>query len=235
MVQRLREGLGTLKVARADEVAERLVMFAEMVIEANRSTNLIGSESVDAMIGPHLLDSLSVLQHARLASPAVDIGSGAGLPGLPIAIAVPRLRIVLLEPRKKRYEFLNAVVKALALQNVEVMQSTAETAGRGGWRERAGTVLIRALAKPPVALELGVPLLSKGGRLLMYEGKIVSPDSMTLAVGDMLGARLISTTPVSVPSLSAERHLWVFEKISPTPQGYPRRSGIPGKEPLKAA
>jgi 16S rRNA (guanine527-N7)-methyltransferase len=232
---RLRDGLEKLGVAECASVADRLLAYAGRVIEANRTTNLIGSETIDAMIGPHLVDSLSVLPHVRLASPVIDIGSGAGLPGLAIAIAVPRLRMVLLEPRKKRFEFLKATVEALDLRNVEVVQATAETAGRGPWRDRAGSVLIRAVAKGAVALELGVPLLRKSGRLVMYVGKASSPGQDLLAIGEMLGARLTQAVRVSVPSLDAQRHLWIFEKFKTTPQAYPRRSGLPGKEPLKAA
>ena len=144
--------------------------------------------------------------------------------------------MMLIEPRRLRAEFLESTVTTLGLGNVEVFRGAAESIGRSAARrEQAGTVLMRAIGKPTIALELGLPLLKHSGELLLYRGRDAAPDKHTLDVAAMLGGALASSQRVEVPGLDADRHLWVFRKVTPTPKGYPRRSGTPSRDPIQAA
>jgi 16S rRNA (guanine527-N7)-methyltransferase len=223
----LKLGLQHLGIAGAG-VAERLAAFGQLVILANRRTNLVGVASFGGLV-PHLLDSLTPLASLTLIGPAVDVGSGAGLPGIAAAIVFPSIRFTLLEPRAKRAEFLDQAVAELELVNVQVRKMTAETAGRGALRSTFRTATARALAKPVVALELALPLLAIGGRLVLYTGRRAAPGTNEAAIITLAGGSLEEAKRIVVPYLDAQRHAWIVRKIGASPHNLPRRSGTPPK------
>jgi len=220
LLAHLEDGLTQLGF-KAEPLAGRLLEFGNLLLEANRRTNLVGAKTLDELAASHLLDSLAPLAGMGLREPVVDVGSGAGLPGIPVALAWPGLAVTLLEPRAKRAAFLSDAVEALRLRAVRVEKLSAETAGRGQWRDRAGTVLARALAKPEAALGLALPLLARGGRLYIYTGREAAPGAQDLAAIGRLNARLVEAREVVVPYLGAQRHVWIIEKVGPTPPGVP--------------
>jgi|SRR5450755_4500050 len=231
----LQQGLVALSLPDAPRVARVLMQYAALLLDANKRTNLVGPVDLDKLIVHHLLDSLAPLASRRFRPPIVDVGSGAGLPGIPVAIVYPRASMTLIEPRRLRAEFLESTVRALDLSNVQIVRSAAESVGRSAAsREQAGTVLMRAIGKPEVALELGLPLLKHSGELWLYRGRDTAPDKQALDVANLLGGALASSHRIEVPGLEADRHLWVFRKVTPTPKGYPRRSGIPDRDPIRA-
>jgi 16S rRNA (guanine527-N7)-methyltransferase len=232
----LTSGLVALKLADVSRIAEALMIYGKLLLDANERTNLIGAVDIDKLVVHHFLDSLAPFALHRFRPPIIDLGSGAGLPGIPVAIAFPRAPITLMEPRRLRAEFLQSAATTLGLNNVEVVRMAAESAGRSELRrERAGAVLMRAIGKPSVALELGLPLLKRDGCLWLYRGRDAVPSKETLDIAALLGGRLISAQHVTVPHLDAERNLWIFRKVTPTPDGYPRRSGVPDRVPIQAA
>jgi 16S rRNA (guanine527-N7)-methyltransferase len=231
----LQQGLVELSLPDAPRVAQVLMRYAGLLLEANRRTNLVGAVDLDKLIVHHFLDSLAPFASHRFRPPIVDVGSGAGLPGIPVAIAFPRAPMTLIEPRRLRAEFLESTVTSLGLGNVQIVRSAAESVGRSTLnREHAGTVLMRAIGKPEVALELGLPLLKHSGELWLYRGRDSTPGKQALDVAKLLGGDLASSHRVEVPGLEAERHLWVFRKVTPTPKGYPRRSDTPDRDPIQA-
>jgi 16S rRNA (guanine527-N7)-methyltransferase len=209
---RLEAGLQQLGFENADVLAKRLLAFADLLLAANVRTNLVGAKNADELVATHFLDSLAPLAGAAPAAPIVDLGSGAGLPGIPAALAWPGRRFVLIEPRAKRAQFLKDSVQALGVSNAEVLQMSAESAGRGAWRGKAGTVLVRALAKPARALELALPLLRPKGRAVLYQGRASAPGAAEQAVMQELGGHLLEARRVVVPYLDAQRHVWIIEK-----------------------
>jgi 16S rRNA (guanine527-N7)-methyltransferase len=226
---RLEAGLQQLGFENADVLAKRLLAFADLLLAANQRTNLVGAKSPDELVATHFLDSLAPLAGLALAEPIVDVGSGAGLPGIPAALAWPERRLVLLEPRSKRAHFLKEAVAALHMRNVEVLQANAESAGRGAWRRRAGTVLVRALAKPERALELALPLLKHKGVAVLYQGRASTPSEPEQAAMHKLGGRLLEARRVAVPYLDAQRHVWLIEKRGPAKRA--RQRSKPARVP----
>jgi 16S rRNA (guanine527-N7)-methyltransferase len=233
--EKLAGGLRELGFDGGEALAARLLSFGSAVMEANRSTNLVGAKSIENLVAAHLLDSLSIVPLVPLRSPVFDVGSGAGLPGIPLAIAAPKTTFVLFEPRRKRADFLGRIVNEMGVGNASVEQMTAETAGRGAWRNKGETVLVRAVARPRTALELGLPLVAADGQLVLFTGREAEPDEATLSVAALLGGRLAQARAVHVPYLEGSRHLWTFTRAGVTPPEYPRRSGIPSKQPLEPA
>jgi len=228
---KLRGGLATLGFSDKT-LPGRLLEFAELILEANTATSLVGASSLDELIASHLLDSLAPLAGRSISGRVIDVGSGAGFPGIPIAIAFPSARVLMLEPREKRLRFLDQTIERLRLEGCEARKSTAETSGRSDLREFASHVTVRAVAGPTTALELAIPLLRRGGRALLYLGRQAQPTGHELEVAGVLGAALLEAKPIKVPYLQGVRHAWWFEKKKATPSEYPRRAKLPSKQPL---
>jgi len=228
---KLRDGLKTLGFAD-DQLPSRLLDFAAFVLEANARTNLVGPSSLDELVATHLLDSLAPLARRSISGEMIDVGSGAGFPAIPIAMAFPAVSTIMLEPRAKRFDFLTGVIGRLDLKRAVARKCMSETAGRSDLRESADFVTLRAVAAPTTALELAIPLLRRRGKALLYVGRQPTPDQHELEIADVLGAALLEAKPVEVPYLQSVRHGWWFEKKKPTPSDYPRRAKVPSKQPL---
>lgn len=207
------------------------------LIDWNERVNLTTITDYEEVQIKHFLDSLSCLQivstvpsHERF----IDIGAGAGFPGLPLKIVRPQMRLALLEATRKKVRFLEHIVKKLGLQEVEVIRLRAEEVGQHpDHREAYKVALARAVAELPVLLEYALPLLTIGGIFVAQKGaEIESELRAGQSAMSILGGRIAEVRAVNLPGLEAGRHLVVVEKVAPTPQKYPRRPGIPAKRPL---
>lgn len=207
--QLLEDGLRELGVAAGPEAVERILTFARAVLRTNEGTNLIGPASVTTLIVKHVLDSVAPIAGLRLQSPVVDLGSGAGFPGVPLALIYHDWRFILLEPRRKRFAFLSEVNQLIGLDNLRCLPWSASSAIRHGMGGTAGAVLARALAKPEQALQLALPLVKPGGVLLLYEGRASHASRDFRDALNKWGAKL-TIEPVKVPFLDAQRHLWTI-------------------------
>ncbi len=175
---------------------------------------------------PLVEDCLVLLQHLGDARSLVDVGSGGGMPGLPLKIARPDLRVVLVEADRRKAAFLVHAAARLQLE-VEVVAERAETVGRGRLRESFDVAACRALAAMPVVAELCLPLVRVGGRLLAMKGDVEDAGDAIAALGGG-PARVLPS-----PSAARERGVVVMvAKAAPTPAAYPRRPGLPGRRPL---
>ncbi len=207
-----------------DPLAERLATFAALVLAANRRVNLTGSKTGTAF-AEHILDALTL--RGDVAQPLVDVGSGNGVPGIPLALAsgVP---VTLIEPIRKRAAFLRAALDALGLAG-EVVAARAEDAARDpAYRERFRCATARGVASAPAVAELTVPFLAVGGRALLQRGSLAAVERNAVADAALvLGAALIEER-----ELGGERRLLVLEKRSATGPRFPRKNGTPAKRPL---
>jgi 16S rRNA (guanine527-N7)-methyltransferase len=183
----------------------------------------------------HIADSLAGLHvpEVRAARFIADVGSGAGLPGLVLAAAVPDAQIHLVEAAKRKCEFLRATVSAMRLSNVRVESTRAETWVEG--LDRCDVVCARAVAALPVLCEYAAPLLRHDGVLVAWKGSVPESEAADgVAAAAHLGLRAEAVRPV-VPFPGSERRtLHVFRKVKPTPAEYPRRAGVATKRPLSA-
>jgi 16S rRNA (guanine527-N7)-methyltransferase len=206
------------------ELAARLAVYAQLVLEANRRVNLTGAKG-GAAFAAHVLDALTLQDD--VVGPLIDVGSGNGLPGIPLALATAA-RVTLLEPIKKRAAFLRSALAALSLDG-EVVAERAEEAGRDPtYRERFATATARAVAGAPTVAELTVPFLALTGRALLQRGSLEPPERNALADAALvLGAELVEER-----GLGGERRLLILEKRAPTSPRFPRKNGVPAKRPL---
>ncbi len=206
----------------------------------NERVNLTSIVDWEGVQVHHFLDSLTgglVLPSSARVSPCrvVDIGAGAGFPGLPLKVLFPHIHLTLLESVGKKAAFLRHLLQALGMAEVDVLAVRAEEAGRDPvHRETYDLVVARAVAELPVLLEYGLPLVRNAGLMVAYKGREVEEELASAASAlSTLGGRLQEVRQVDLPGLQAPRHLVVVEKVQSTPERYPRRPGIPAKRPLR--
>jgi 16S rRNA (guanine527-N7)-methyltransferase len=231
--------LGVELDARQLATFERYYRLLEATGSRSSVTAVRGYEAVQQR---HFLESLALLpplREAGLLAPGarervLDLGAGAGLPGLPLKIAAPQLELTLLEATARKADFLRETVRDLALDGVEVLVGRAEDAARqAGRRESYDLVVARAVAALPALLELALPFLRVGGVLAAPKGSRAPQEvRRSERALDILGGELLSAAALAVPG--AEHRLWLIlvRKVAPTPAIYPRRPGIPAKRPL---
>ena len=203
-----------------------LQRYAALLMAWNRRANLTSARTAEE-VKAHLDDALGLLtlDWASVGEVA-DIGSGGGLPGIPIAIRLPGVRVILIEASLRKAAFLEHAAGTLGLTNVTVLAQRAEDLGHDErFREKFDRAVSRAAARPAVVLELALPLIRPGGDLLAEVGRL-EPQSLTLPA-----ARLGGGTP-TLHSLPEGKRVLRVPKAAPTPAAYPRRAGMPARRPL---
>ena len=244
-MNRLADRAKRMGITLTDDQLGSYQVYYETLIDWNQRVNLTRITDYEDVQTKHFLDSLSCLgaiERARNA-PAkgadvslrvIDVGTGAGFPGVVLKIASPALRLTLLEATGKKAEFLRALVECLGLADVVVINARAEQVGQDrGHRERYDVALARALAGTATLAELALPLVQVGGLVIAQKGENPEAEVETARTAiDTLGGQVQEIAPVVIPGLDGARHLAVLKKVSPTPDKYPRRPGIPTKRPL---
>ncbi|MCE7973878.1 MAG: 16S rRNA (guanine(527)-N(7))-methyltransferase RsmG [Leptolyngbya sp. PLA1] len=228
---------------------DRLGRFLAMLLAANELANLTAITDPAKGWERHILDSLTlvaVLAELPEGASVIDVGSGGGLPGIPLAIACPSLQFTLLEPTGKKAAFLHQAIVALGLQNCRVLQARAEAAGQdrgvksgagreGGHRERYDAVVSRAVGPIPVLAELTVPFAKApagggpGGLIALIKGQRAAAE-LEEAAPALRMLRAVHETTMETPT----GRVVVLSKVGPTPRDYPRRDGEPSRAPLGA-
>jgi 16S rRNA (guanine527-N7)-methyltransferase len=214
-----------------------LSLYERELIDWNTRFNLTAIRDPQEIHIKHFLDSLTCLLAFRdsQAEHLIDVGTGAGFPGIPIKIIFPKMQLTLVESVGKKAEFCRHVVKILNLRGVEVVQERAETLGQNlAYRERYDWAVARAVAILPVLAEYLLPLVRVGGSMLAMKGEsgLAEAHSAERALR-VLGGHLRQLLPVTLPGVAEERYLVVIDKVAATPNGYPRSVGVPAKRPLQ--
>ena len=238
LIPTLRHGLDELGIILSDDQIQWFQVYERELETWSRRFNLTritGREQVQTL---HFLDSLSATlalsQEVKDGGRVIDIGSGAGFPGIPLRIAMPGLRLTLVESVGKKVAFLQHLLDTLDLPDVQLLHGRSETIAHAPELcESFDVALARGLAPLRVLVELALPFCKLGGSLVAHKkGDIAQElDNASNAIS-LLGGRLSSVLPVSVTGLGDNRALVIVEKVSPTPARYPRRPGIPKKRPL---
>jgi 16S rRNA (guanine527-N7)-methyltransferase len=211
-------------------------IYADELLAWNKRVNLTAITDPEAIEMRHFLDSLSVMLAAPLAANqrVIDVGTGAGFPGLPLRLVRANIELTLLEATAKKTDFLTHIAGRLRLNNVRILNARAEDAGQdAAEREQYDVVLARAVAQMPVLAEYVLPLCKVGGRCVALKGEnAVAETQQAEAALRILGGRLEKVIPVELPKVAETHYLVVIEKIAATPPKFPRRAGIPSKRPL---
>lgn len=199
----LRAGLNVLGIAVPETAVNRLLAYVDLLVKWNRTYNLTAIRGGDEMVTQHLLDSLSILPFLQGVQSLADIGSGAGLPGIPLAIAQPQLAVTLIDSVQKKSAFQQQAKIDLALTNVSIYSSRIEDCKQ---YEEFDAVTARAFSDLPALVKVAAPLLRPGGRIYAMKGALPQDEMAALPVG----WHVVSAPRLQVPGLDAERHLLIL-------------------------
>ncbi len=233
----LRKGAQQFGLDLEERDIERFHRYWHLLMEWNQRGNLTARGAKEEVMIKHFLDSLSgvLLFQPRAEERVLDLGSGAGFPGLPLKMVMDRWNLTLLESRSYPCLFLEKLVSLLGLKDTIVRRQRAEAWARTEERESYHWVLARAVAPMATLLELALPLLSVGGHLLAWKGGEVAREIEEAGAAlEELGGKIVETRSFALPYWSLDRLLILVRKIRSTPEKYPRRAGIPRKRPLRA-
>ena len=243
-MERLIAGATVLGLSLSDAQLAAFDTYYRALVAWNEKFNLTTVTAFEEVQTRHFLDSLSVLRVdevrralTRLDAAAIDVGAGAGFPGLPCKIAIPSLHLTLLEATGKKVTFLQHVIECLTLENTCAIKARAEELGHDP-AHRAGydVAFARAVADMAVLAEYALPLVRTGGWLVAHKGEGAAAEAASAAAAiDALGGALRYVMPARLPGLPDSHALIAIEKVASTPDAYPRRAGVPSHKPLSRA
>ena len=219
--------------------AEQIGQFSvynEMLLDWNTRMNLTALTAPEDVAVKHIIDSLTAYDAALFDGERtlIDVGTGAGLPGIPLAVYAPHLTVTLLDSLNKRVRFLTEVTAAMGLQNVRCIHARAEEAARTAEHRAAYDIVVsRAVARLPVLLEYTLPFVRVGGTLLALKGRAYAEEQKEARrAAEVLGGGRITARPVHLPGLDDVRAILTVTKERQTPAAYPRGGGAPPRRPL---
>ena len=222
-----------------NEQIRKFSRYLELLVQWNQKINLTSLKTSQEIIIKHFLDSISCVKVInkyvnKEGISVIDVGAGAGFPGIPIKIICPSIRLSLLEARKKKSIFLKKVTEEMNFQQAKILNGRAEAFGKSAdHRERYDVAISRAVAHLNVLSEYCLPLVKVGGLFIAQKGRSYKQETKkSLKTVQVLGGELIGAENVRIPFINQERYLLVIKKIKDTPSKYPRKEGLPQKRPL---
>lgn len=233
--------MSALAISLNEEQYKKFIQYYELLTEWNRFINLTAITDYEEVVLKHFTDSLSLIKafsdHTFLSEnrlSLMDVGTGAGFPAIPLKIAFPELQITMLDSLQKRVKFLGEVIERLQLKGITALHGRAEDAARqGGLREQFDLCVSRAVARLTSLSEYCLPFVKMNGYFIPYKSeKTESELAEAEHALSVLGGKVIRETDFYLPDSTIYRKLIVIEKIKATPLKYPRKAGLPTKEPL---
>lgn len=239
-IQQFNKDLQELYITLSDVQIKQFITYYEMLIEKNKVVNLTAITDFDEVLKKHFVDSLSLvkacdLSYADTEIALIDIGTGAGFPGIPLKIAFPNLKVTLMDSLNKRVDFLNEVIGTLKLTEIDAIHGRAEDYAKPDrLRERYDLCVSRAVANLSTLSEYCLPYVKVGGKFISYKSEKIAEEMKESEFAiNILGGKIKEQISFTLPDSDIYRNLMVIDKTSETPQKYPRKAGIAGKKPLK--
>lgn len=236
-LEKFKSGLNKLKIDLSEQQIQQFLKYYEMLIEKNKVMNLTAITEFEDVVEKHFLDSLSLIQQIELYQElkVLDLGTGAGFPGIPLKIAFPNLNIVLMDSLNKRINFLNEVIEDLQLKNIVAVHGRAEEMARKTeYRENFDLCVSRAVANLASLSEYCLPFVTQGGSFISYKsGEIEAELSQSKKAIFVLGGKIESVKKFRLVETDAERSFVQIKKVKKTSKTYPRKAGTPSKNPIQ--
>jgi len=236
MEKLIHEALELFNVHVTGRQVMSLITYEKELLERNQKFNLTAIRDVESIRTKHFLDSFSCVQAWKANPPLhlIDVGTGAGFPGLALKILYPSMKLTLVESVGKKAMFCQHIVSVLGLENVNVVQARAEALGQDRkHREKYDWAVARAVANLNVLSEYLIPLVEIGGKVLAQKGESGPAEAQSAEKAmKLLGGKLEQLIQVNLPGVADDRYLVIIDKVAATPPQYPRKAGTPGKEPL---
>ena len=232
MIDTLKSGSEKLGFPLTDQQIDKLIKYKDLLIDWNEKINLTAITDEFGVATKHFLDSLTPLLTEKVKGRVIDVGTGAGFPGLVLKIAKPEIELTLLDSLNKRINFLKEVSDSLELSGINFVHARAEDGARRE-REKDDTVVSRAVAHMTVLAELCLPFLKVGGYFLALKGPMAEEEleSANRAI-KILGGEVSEIFSADIPFTDLSHKIIIVKKVRHTPMGYPRKAGIPSKTPI---
>jgi len=235
-MQQLEKDLTELGITLTEVQKDRFMTYYKLLKKWNSFMNLTAIIEFDDVMKKHFVDSVSLIKAIDLNEElnVIDIGTGAGFPGIPLKIVFPNLKVTLLDSLNKRIQFLDEVIDILDLENIESIHGRAEDyAKQGTFREQYDLCVSRAVANMTTLSEYCLPFVKVGGKFISYKSeKLTEELEQAKKAIDILGGKVNSQVEFHLPDSDIYRNLFIIDKVSATPNKYPRKAGLPSKEPL---
>lgn len=228
--------LEVLGIKLNEKQIKQFLIYYEMLVEWNSFMNLTAITEFEDVMKKHFIDSISLIKAYDISKPVnvIDVGTGAGFPGLALKIAYPNLKITLLDSLNKRIQFLNEIIQKLQLEEITTIHGRAEDySKREEYREKFDLCVSRAVANLSTLSEYCLPYVKKGGYFVSYKSEKVSEEIIIAEHAiKILGGIIDRQVEFYLPKSDIYRNLFVIKKVENTPKKYPRKAGLPSKEPL---
>ncbi|MDR1773880.1 MAG: 16S rRNA (guanine(527)-N(7))-methyltransferase RsmG [Clostridioides sp.] len=236
-IELLREGLLDFGIKADTKMLDRFQKYKEVLVEWNKVMNLTGIEDEREIYIKHFLDSISMVKSGCVKEniSVIDVGTGAGFPGIPLKICFENIKLTLLDSLNKRINFLKAVGESLELEGIEYLHARAEDFGvKKEYRQSYDIATARAVAELPVLLEICVPFVKVGGYFICLKGPSVEREIQdSTKAQEVLGVKFIEKIDIKLKESDSNHNILIFQKIKDTPNKYPRKAGKVSKNPIK--
>ena len=233
----LRQGINGFGIEANDQMINDLKTYREILVDWNQKMNLTGIEEEKEVFIKHFLDSISAVSKGYIKDgiSLIDVGTGAGFPGLPLKICLRNIKLTLLDSLNKRINFLQEVSNSINLEDIEFIHGRAEDFGKDSkYREQFDVATARAVAGLPILMEFCVPFVKVGGYFVCLKGPNANLElEESQKAMEVLGLEFIEKIDIELPSEELKHNILVFKKVKNIPEKYPRKAGKPAKSPIK--
>lgn len=239
-MKRLLEQAAKLNIELNEKQIEQFQTYYEMLVETNKVMNLTAITELDEVITKHFVDSIALaavypeICDVNKNIKVLDLGTGAGFPGIPLKIAFPHLQITLMDSLNKRVKFLQSVIDKLGLTNIIAVHGRAEETARNvAYREQFNLCVSRAVANTATLSEYCLPFIKVGGKFIPYKASDIEEElNQGKKAIQVLGGKLTEVKKLTLPNSDIERSFLFIDKVKNTPKTYPRKAGTASKEPI---
>ncbi len=232
--EKLKKECEKMQIDIKENQIEKFYIYMNLLLEWNQKINLTAITDCDEIIIKHFIDSLTICKYLKKDSSVVDVGTGAGFPGIPLKIIREDLNIILVDSLNKRIRFLEEIIEKLELKKIKAIHSRAEEFGRNiKYREKFDYATSRAVANLSILSEYLMPLVKIKGKVISMKGSTIDEElEESKKAINVLGGKVLEIDEFNLPSSDIKRNVVIIEKIKNTPNKYPRKAGTPAKEPI---